>query len=146
MPIAEQSTRNDPRRRRFFPFTLQRFRGLRGGSTGDVTVLARSRKLLEIQLGGDWVQFQRDDAIALLCALQAFIAFDEEFRERVLKLELTPENRAKLEELIAAYKRSEEGRRDARDVRDEADEAAEVEAAAATDEPTPARRPRRRHN
>jgi hypothetical protein len=145
MPIAESTVRNDPRRRRFFPFVLQRFRGLRGGMTGDVTVLARSRKLMEIQLGDDWVQLHRDDAIALMCAVHAFLAFDDEFHDRILKLEMSPEERARLEELIAAYKRSDEGQSDARDARDAAAEIAAEEADAVVDEPAP-RRPRRRHN
>ncbi|MFI5296768.1 MAG: hypothetical protein ACHREM_01610 [Polyangiales bacterium] len=145
--------KHDTRRRRFFPFTLMRFRGLRGGTTGDVSVVARSRKVLEVQLGEDWVQFKREDVFALMNAIQAFLAFDEKFRERVMRLELAPDERRILDELIAAYKLSEEGRADAHERRDEDEASTSGEATSADDDesaPThpahAARKPRRRSN
>jgi hypothetical protein len=114
-------SRNESRRRRFFPYELVRLDNVNGATGDDVTIIANSRHQLEIQVGDDWVQFSRSDVLTLVNAFNAFLAFDGKFRERVLRLELSINERRSLDELLRHYDMSEEARRAAHEARDEAE-------------------------
>jgi hypothetical protein len=136
------------RRSRFFPYRLARFAHLRGGTAGDVTLLARSRKLLEIQLGDDWVQLDRKDVVELLHAVRTFLALDAERRTEVMLVEVTAAERQRMEEVIAAMQAAGEAGAEGAHAGD-GDAADEVQA---VDDDVPApratthRKPRRRTN
>jgi len=55
-----------------FPQTLIRFQGLEGGVYGTLTLVARDRDTLEIQLGNDFVRINAEGASQIAQALELF--------------------------------------------------------------------------
>ena len=67
---------------RKFPRPVARFVQLQGGQYGTVDLLAITDDVLELQLGGDFVRFTRDQAEDLRDAVQKFLCFEKEEEER----------------------------------------------------------------
>ena len=67
---------------RNFPRPIARFLQLQGGQYGTLDLLALTDDTLELQLGGDFVQFTREQAEDLLEAVQKFLCLEEEEEER----------------------------------------------------------------
>ncbi len=55
-----------------YPQTLVRFQHLEGGSYGTLTLVARDRDTLEVQLGNDFVRINADGASQIAQALECF--------------------------------------------------------------------------
>ena len=56
-----------------YPQTLISFQHLEGGSYGILTMIARDRDTLEIQLGNDFVRINADGASQIAQALEGFV-------------------------------------------------------------------------
>lgn len=69
-----QSIQTHPheRMRRRYPYVLVAFSHLPGGQYGDVRFIAKNRNEVEMQLGDEYVVFNRDEIRALITALEAF--------------------------------------------------------------------------
>ncbi len=55
-----------------YPQTLIRFQHLEGGAYGTLTLVARDRDTLEVQLGSDFVRINADGASQVAQALESF--------------------------------------------------------------------------
>jgi hypothetical protein len=67
--------------RTHFPRTISRFTALEGGQYGTATLLAITPETLEVQLGGDFVQFSRRQAEELRNAVGRFLELDDDDRD-----------------------------------------------------------------
>jgi len=67
---------------RHFPRQIARFQHLQGGQYGTLVLIALTDDTLELQLGGDFVQFTREQAEDLRDAVQKFLCLEEEEEER----------------------------------------------------------------
>ena len=63
---------------RHFPRQIARFQHLQGGQYGTLVLIALTDDTLELQLGGDFVQFTREQAEHLRGAVQKFLCLEEE--------------------------------------------------------------------
>src|SRR5437016_4144062 len=67
---------------RHFPRQIARFLHLQGGQYGTLVLMALTDDTLELQLGGDFVQFTREQSEDLRDAVQKFLCLESEEAER----------------------------------------------------------------
>lgn len=67
---------------REFPRQLVRLSGLEGGAYGEIVLKAITRRQMELDLGNEFVLFNREQACALREAVHHFLELEERFEER----------------------------------------------------------------
>ena len=99
-------------RRRPFPRSVAKIMGL-GGTSGDVTLTARSRHSLELQIGNEYVDVSRPKVEQWRDALQRFLDFERFTDEELLNVEVVEEVRTEhvTVEHTAMVERPRKGRR-----------------------------------
>ncbi|MEO8874155.1 MAG: hypothetical protein ABI461_01095 [Polyangiaceae bacterium] len=76
---------NQDRRHKEFPKTIARLSGLEGGQYGEIFLKANTRHRLELDMGNDFVLFDRAQATDLLHGVQRFLALDEPCDDKLQK-------------------------------------------------------------
>ena len=71
-----------PQQHREFPRTVARLMGLEGGAYGEILLKAVTRHQLELDLGNEFVLFNREQACALRDAVLAFLELAPHKEER----------------------------------------------------------------
>ena len=92
-----QATHHQPT----FPRPIARFTQLQGGQYGTLELVALTDDTMELQLGGDFVQFTREQAEDLQEAVEKFLCLEEEEEARRERREERREAREEREEEIA---------------------------------------------
>lgn len=82
------------RQHKEFPKTIARLSGLEGGQFGEIYLKANTKHRLELDLGTDFVLFDRAQAADLMHAVQRFLALDESCEERIIEKDVESIDRA----------------------------------------------------
>ena len=65
-----------------FPQQIARLTGLEGGAYGEIVLKAITRRQMELDLGNEFVLFNREQACALRDAVHHFLELEERHEER----------------------------------------------------------------
>ena len=71
-----------PQHHREFPRTVARLSGLEGGAYGEIVLKAITRHQMELDLGNEFVLFNREQACALKDAVHTFLELEVRAEER----------------------------------------------------------------
>jgi hypothetical protein len=82
------------RQQKEFPKTIVRLSGLEGGQYGEIYLKANTKHRLELDMGNDFVLFDRAQATDLLHGVQRFLALDETCEERKIEHDIESVDRA----------------------------------------------------